>query len=72
MYILKSASKIVLLTLVAVLAILTLVGGVHDVLTGVFSEVTKVILLAFSSALTFVMGFYFGTKGETSLPYAGK
>ena len=65
----KSASKLVLLTLIGVVAVLSIIAGIHDVLAGQFSEVTKVILLAFTNALTFVLGFYFnykGSEGETT------
>lgn len=62
----SSASKLVLLTLVAVLALLALLAGVHDVLAGEFSEVTKVILVAFSNALSLVLGFYFAFKGDST------
>lgn len=80
--IIKSASKLVLLTLVAVLAVLALVAGIHGVLAGTFNETEKTILAAFGSAITFVFGFYFSYKGEEkktgqedqapASPYAGK
>lgn len=61
--IVSSASKIVLLSLVAVLAVATLFSAVHDVLFGEFNEVTKIVLVAFSNALSMVFGFYFAYKG---------
>lgn len=60
-----SATKLVLLMLVGVLSLLSVISGIHDVWFGVFSEVTKVIFAAFSSALSGVLGYYFAYKGET-------
>ena len=68
----SSASKIVLLTLVGVLATLALVAGIHAVLTGQFNDAEKAILVAFTGSLTFVFGFYFNSKGDPTLPNAGK
>lgn len=67
-----SASKIVLLSLVAVLAILALVAGIHAVISGTFNDAEKAILTAFTGAITFVFGFYFNSKGDPTLPNAGK
>jgi uncharacterized membrane protein YozB (DUF420 family) len=68
----SSASKLVLLALVATLVILALVAGIHSVLTGTFNDAEKAILTAFTAALTFVFGFYFNAKGDPTLPNAGK
>ena len=70
--IMKSASKIVLLWIVGILGILALIAGIYSVITGTFGEAAKIILNAFGSALTFVLGFYFGSKGDPAQPYAGK
>lgn len=67
-----SASKLVLLSIIAVLNILSIVAGVYSVMTGTFSEAAKVILALFGTANSFVLGFYFGSKGEPSEPFAGK
>lgn len=68
----NSASKLVLLYIVGILGILTLLAGGWSVITGTFGEAAKIILAAFGTSLTFVMGFYFGSKGDPSQPYAGK
>lgn len=70
--IITSASKLVLITLVTVLAILSLVAGIHGVLTGQFNDIEKSILGSFGGALSFVFGFYFNTKGDPNMPYGGK
>lgn len=62
----KSASKLVLLYIVAILGILSLVAGIFSVITGTFGEASKIILSAFGVALNFVLGFYFGYKGDTT------
>lgn len=67
----KSASKVVLLAIIAVLCILALVAGIVGVVRGSLEPV-KEILSLFGSALSFVLGFYFGSKGDPSQPYAGK
>ncbi len=68
----KSASKIVLLALVAVLGLLSIVAGVVSIVTDNFGEASKVILLAFGNALTFVFGFYFNSKGDPNQTFGGK
>lgn len=68
----SSASKLVLLYIVAVLGLLALFAGVWSVAMGTFGEAAKIILALFGSAITFVLGFYFGSKGEPSEPFAGK
>lgn len=70
--IMSSASKLVLLFLVAILGILALVAGTHAILAGTFSDAEKAILTAFTGAVTFVFGFYFNSKGDPTLPNAGK
>jgi len=70
--IISSASKMVLLFLVVILGILALVAGIHSVLSGEFNDASKAILTAFTGAITFVFGFYFNSKGDTTLPYGGK
>lgn len=67
----KSASKIVLLSVIAVLCILTLVAGIIGVVRGSLEQF-KDILSLFGSALSFVLGFYFNSKGDPNLPNAGK
>lgn len=62
----------VLLYIVGVLGLLTLVAGIFSVVTGTFGEAAKIILAAFGVALNFVLGFYFGSKGDPTLPNAGK
>ena len=62
----KSASKLVLLYIVAILGVLSLVAGIFSVITGTFGEASKIILSAFGVALNFVLGFYFGYKGDTT------
>lgn len=70
MEILKSASKIVLLLVVVALVILALFAGVAGILKGTLEP--KEIIALFGTALTFVLGFYFGNKGDSNLPYGGK
>lgn len=67
----KSASKVVLLAIIAVLCIITLVAAIVGVVRGSLEPVKDIISL-FGSALSFVLGFYFGSKGDPSQPYAGK
>lgn len=70
--ILKSASKLVLLYIIGLLGLLTLFVGVWSVINGTYGEAEKLVLGGFNSTLTFVLGFYFGSKGEPNEPYAGK
>lgn len=70
--IIQSASKLVLLYVVGILGLLTLFAGAWSVVTGDFGKAAELILGAFASTLTFVLGFYFGSKGDPSEPYAGK
>lgn len=70
--IMGSASKLVLLFIVGILGTLALFAGVWSVKTGQFSEAAKELLSLFGTAVTFVMGFYFGSKGDPNQPYAGK
>jgi uncharacterized membrane protein HdeD (DUF308 family) len=70
--IMSSASKLVLLYLVAILGVLALIAGVHAVITGTFNDAEKAILVAFTGAVTFVFGFYFNSKGDPSEPHDGK
>lgn len=67
-----SASKIVLLYIVGILGVLTLIAGGYSVVTETYGDAAQVIITAFSGAVTFLFGFYFGSKGEPSEPYAGK
>lgn len=64
----KSASKLVLLYIVMILGILALFAGIWAVIHGSFGEAEKLILSMFGSALTFLLGFYFGYKGDTPKP----
>ena len=68
----SSASKIVLLYLVAILGILALVAGTYSVVTGDFNDASKAVMASFGAAITFVFGFYFNSKGDPTLPNAGK
>jgi hypothetical protein len=68
----KSAAKMVLLGLVGTLIVLSLVAGIYSILTGSYGDAAGIIMVAFSNALSFVLGFYFNTKGDASLPYGGK
>ncbi len=68
----SSASKLVLLYIIAILGILSLFAGVWSIATGTFGEAAKIILALFGTANSFVLGFYFGSKGESSQPFAGK
>lgn len=61
----SSASKLVLLYIVAILGLLALFAGCYSIATNSFGEASKIVLGAFTSALTFVLGFYFGYKGES-------
>jgi len=70
MEILKSASKLVLLFVVFILGILSMFAGIYGIVKGTLEP--KEIIGLFGTAMTFVLGFYFGSKGETNLPYAGK
>lgn len=67
-----SATKLVLLAIMIVLCILSLVAGVYAVVTGTFSEAAKVILALFASTVSYIVGYYFGSKGDPTLPLAGK
>ncbi len=62
MKILTSATKVVLLYMVFVLGILASFSVGWDVVHNQFGEVTKVVLAAFSSAVTFLFGHYFGSR----------
>lgn len=68
----KSASKLVLLYIVAILGFLALFAGLWDVVHGQFSEVSKIILALFGGAVNFLFGFYFGSKGDSTQPMSGK
>lgn len=68
----SSASKLVLLYIIAILGILSLFAGVWSIATGTFGEAAKIILALFGTANSFVLGFYFGSKGESNQPFAGK
>lgn len=70
--IMSSASKLVLLFIVAILGLLALFAGLWSVRMSEFNEAAKEILSLFGTAVTFVMGFYFGSKGDPNQPYAGK
>lgn len=61
----QSASKLVLLYIIAILGLLALFAGAWSVATGTFGEAAKIILGSFGVALNFVLGFYFGYKGDT-------
>ena len=62
MEILKSASKIVLLLVVIALVLLAIFAGVVGILKNTLEP--KEIIALFGTALTFVLGYYFGNKKE--------
>jgi len=64
----KSASKLVLLYIVFILGLLALFAGGYSVITQTFSKAAEIILTAFTGAVTFLFGFYFGYKGEQRNP----
>ncbi len=64
----SSASKLVLLYIVAIAGLLALVAGVWSIITGTFGEASKVILAAFSVVLNLVLGYYFAYKGDPIPP----
>lgn len=64
----KSATKLVLLYIVGILGILALVAGVYSIITETFSEAAKVVIGSFTGSVTFLLGYYFGYKGETANP----
>jgi len=68
----KSATKVVLLLLMVALVLTAMFATIYSVVTNNFSEPAKIILTLFGSAVTFVMGFFFGYKGDTNQPNAGK
>lgn len=61
----SSASKLVLLYIVGILGLLALFAGCFAVATNTFGDATKTIVALFGNAVTFVLGFYFGYKGDT-------
>lgn len=61
----QSASKLVLLYIISILGLLALIAGGYSVFTNTFGEASKIILASFGVALNFVLGFYFGYKGDT-------
>ena len=83
----SSATKIVLLYIVGILGLLALAAGMYSILTETFSEAAKIVLASFTGSVTFLLGYYFGYKGEQQpvtpviesgeepaghLPYGGK
>lgn len=68
----ESASKLVLLYIVGILGLLSLLAGGWSIATDTFGEAAKIILTSFGSVTTFVMGYYFGAKGDTTQPFGGK
>lgn len=64
--ILKSATKIVLLTAVLTLCLIMVYGAFTKQLD------YKDITIAFVALLSAVQGFYFAYKGNENEPYAGK
>jgi len=63
----KSASKMVLLSLIAVLNIIVLIVVVMSAFRGEFGDMDKLVLAMFSNALSFVLGYYFNGKGTQEL-----
>lgn len=68
----SSATKLVLLSVMGVLDILALFAGLWGVVTGNMSETIKVILALFVSVVSFLMGYYFGSKGDPTQQHGGK
>lgn len=64
----SSATKLVLLYVVLILGVLTLVAGIHSVLSGEYTEIAKAIFTLFGAVVTYVMGYYFGRKEEAQAP----
>ena len=68
--ILSSASKLVLLFVVFILGITAAFAAVWGIVHSTLDP--KELVTQFGTAVTFVLGFYFGSKGEPSSPMAGK
>lgn len=68
----SSASKIVLLFLVGILGLMAMVAGIYSILTDTYGDAATIILIAFSNALSLVLGYYFNSKGDPTLPNSGK
>jgi ABC-type glucose/galactose transport system permease subunit len=68
--ILGSASKLVLLMIVIVLCLIAMFASVWGIIHATLEP--KEIVALFGTALTFVLGFYFGSKGDPAQPMAGK
>lgn len=66
--ILKSVTKIVLLILICVLALVYAIAIIYNVLHG--QPVLEHI--PFKEVMLLVAGFFFAYKGDDSQPYAGK
>lgn len=62
----ESASKLVLISLIAVLNLIVLIAVIGAIFKG-FGDMEKLILAMFSNALSFVLGYYFNTKGTQEL-----
>ena len=70
--ILSSATKIVLLYIIFILGILALAAGMVSIITGEYTEIAKAVLSLFGGVISYVMGYYFGSKGETGSAGANK
>lgn len=68
----NSATKIVLLYIIFILGILTLAAGLNSIFTGEYTEIAKAVLALFGGVISYVMGYYFGSKGETGSAGNGK
>lgn len=68
--IISSASKLVLLYVVGILGLIGAFAAIWGITQGTLDP--KEITSLFGTALTFVLGFYFGSKGEPSVTMAGK
>jgi hypothetical protein len=68
--IIKSATKLVLLYLMFILGALSVFAGVWGIIKGTLEP--KEIITYFGSAVTFLLGYYFNSKGDTSQPFGGK
>lgn len=72
MTIFNSPAKIVFLYIAGILGGLTAFACGWDLVHGQFSDITKLLLVAFTNAVSLTMGFYFGDKGDSNQPLGGK
>lgn len=68
----NSATKLVLLYLVFILGLLTAFIVVWSTVTGNTNEMTSVVFAGFSGVVGVVIGHYFKSNGDPTLPFGGK